>query len=83
MIMTYRIDSLVGKIRCPIICITNNGQMEFENGVEAVKHPFDKRYCIESIDTDGGKVIVRLTENLSSGDISWSDSPSISLFDGA
>lgn len=81
--MTYKIDSLIGKIKCPVICVTDSGQMEFENGEEAVKHPFGKSYRIESIDTDGTQVVLKLAEKLPDGDVSWSDDPNVSLFDGA
>ena len=81
--MTYKIDTFIEKINCPVVCVTEKERIEFENGKEATAYSFDENYVVESVDVQGNKIIVNLVINKDLGDVSWVDDKPVSLFDGS
>ena len=81
--MTYKIDRLVRKIKCPVICKTEDTQIEFDNGEQAAEYSFDKYYLVDAIDLIGGKMIIHLVENKRLNDMNWVGEETVSVFDGA
>lgn len=59
---TFKIEQFVAKIKAPVVCKIDDGELAFESGSELAEHTFEKYYLIESIEIDGGKVVLKLRE---------------------
>lgn len=79
--LTYRLEPFVSKIVNPVVCVTENGDFEFENGRQASQYQFDEKYLIESVKIHNNKVVLKLVINDSINDTSWTDDENISFFE--
>lgn len=62
--MTYRLcDSLLDKIKGPVICSLNGEEIEYQNVQELTSRPFDKKYVVSEIYPRGERIVVKLAES--------------------
>lgn len=62
MALTYKTESIVEKIKAPVICVIDGMETEFESGAAMYAHEFEKNYSMESISVRDSKVVVTLAE---------------------
>lgn len=52
-------------VTCPIIVKVGSNELTFPDGITLMQHEFDNRYLVQEITAEGGKIIVRLSEDKS------------------
>jgi len=52
-------------VTCPIIVKVESHELAFPDGITLMQHEFDKRYLVQEITAEDGKIIVRLNEDKS------------------
>lgn len=60
--LKYNTEQFVAQINAPIVCKFNGEELPFENGKELADYQFDKRYIIDGITVEDGKVVYALVE---------------------
>ena len=68
--LTYKTESIVEKIKTPVICVIDGVETEYESGAAMYAHEFEKNYAVESISVRDSKVLVTLAE-WKQADITW------------
>ena len=63
--MKYKIMRDFRLVTCPIIVKVESNELNFPNGITLMQHEFDNRYLVQEITAEGGKIIVRLSEDKS------------------
>ena len=63
--MKYKIMRDFRLVTCPIIVKVGSNELTFPNGITLMQHEFDKRYLVQEITAEDGKIIVRLSEDKS------------------
>ena len=62
--MTYRLcDSLLEKIKGPVICSLNGEETEFQSVQELTSRSFDKKYVVSEIYPRGERIVIALAES--------------------
>lgn len=62
--MTYRLcDSLLEKIKGPVICSLNGEETEYQSVQALTSRPFDKKYVVSAIYPRGERIVIELTES--------------------
>lgn len=62
--MTYRLcDSLLEKIKGPVICSLNGEEIEYQNVQELTSRPFDKKYLVSEIYPRDERIVIALAES--------------------
>ncbi len=61
--MTYKLEPFIEKIKSPVVCVIDNQEIEFANGIELNNNSFDRHYLIESITSKNSKIFLFLKEN--------------------
>ena len=78
--MQYKINQSVRKIKCPVICITDDKRLEFDNGIDAAEYTFDKYYIVDFVTAENDRIIIQLVENKDVNNISWTEEEAGSFF---
>lgn len=62
--MIYRLcDSLLDKIKGPVICSLNGEETEYQNVQELTSRPFDKKYLVSEIYPRDERIVIALAES--------------------
>lgn len=69
--MEYKVEAFISKIKSPVVCVTEDGEMEYANGSELYAHSFHKHYIVDSLDVREGKVVLSMKENKPSPPMNW------------
>lgn len=70
--MTYKVEQFVAIIESPVVALIEDKQLEYVDGNAFAETSFSKLFRIESLTARGNKVFVKLVENDSINDITWS-----------
>ena len=63
MMLKYRTEQFVMKIKAPVICRFDDQELNFEDGSALAEYEFEKSYGIEAISVADGAVVVELKES--------------------
>jgi hypothetical protein len=78
--LTYSLESFIGKIKSPIICVVDGKEIEYSDGQALLSQKFDRYYLVSAIRHTERAIIVELEENKRINDISWIGEEAISFF---
>lgn len=71
--MNYKLDSIIEKIKAPVICVIDGQESEYADGAALYGQEFSKYYLIESLSVREEKIVVTFKENKreQGGPINW------------
>lgn len=78
--LTYSLESYLGKIKSPIICVIGGKETEYSDGQALLSHKFDRYYLVSAIRHAERAIVVELEENKRINDISWIGEEAVSFF---
>ena len=81
-IMTYRVEQFVAKIKSPVVAVIEDRQIEYADGKVLSETSFSKLFRIESLTAKGDRIIIKLVENDRLNDTNWTGEEQAGFFDG-
>lgn len=69
--MTYKTNSAVAKITCPVITVIDGKETRYENSQALVDDIFEKNYVIESMSARNDEIVIFLSEKQIIFGIGW------------
>lgn len=69
--MTYKLEGFIKKIESPIICVFDNREVEFADGVALSEQSFDKYWLVDSISVKDRNIVLIMKENQNINDVEW------------
>ena len=79
--ITYKLDPSVRVIQSPVTLKTTDTETAYENGSVLAAASLEKRYVVDSVTAEGGRIIICVSENTGTKEAGWADRK-VSLFDG-
>lgn len=77
---TYKLDRIIRKISAPVILnFPDKSRLLYQNGEKAANSDFEKKYLIDEIFTDNGRVEIRLKE-AEEVNINWIGEEAVAFF---
>ena len=69
--MTYRLESIVKKIKSPVIAIFGETEKEYPDGAALSEESFDRYWLVESISVLNEKIVLKFRENDRVNTVEW------------
>ena len=60
--MTYKLESTIAKISCPVVLMFDGKKKKFKNGESAAEADFDRRLLVDEIKISGEMIEIFLKE---------------------
>lgn len=63
--MKYITEQFVRKTESPILCRFDGKEMSFDSGAGLANYQFDKKYEVDTVSLEEGKIVIALKESVS------------------